>query len=94
MSEQLIKAVEILERQRAPLLREITHNEGRARLIAPQLYYVNLLLLQLKEEIAGLKPKGVSSAPVAVSKPVVADTPVVTDEPAKRGVGRPPNKTS
>ena len=62
MIEQLNKAIEILERQRAPLLREITYNEGRARTIAPQLYYVNLLLLQLKEEVQGVKtevPRGV-----------------------------------
>jgi len=62
MTEQLHKAIEILERQRAPLLREITYNEGRARTIAPQLYYVNLLLLQLKEEVKSLKadvPRGV-----------------------------------
>jgi hypothetical protein len=62
MSEQLEKALEILERQRAPLLREITYNEGRARTIAPQLYYVNLLILQLKDEIKSLTaeiPRGV-----------------------------------
>lgn len=62
MTEQLNKAIEILERQRAPLLREITYNEGRARTIAPQLYYVNLLLLQLKEEVKSLTaevPRGV-----------------------------------
>jgi hypothetical protein len=62
MIEQLNKAIEILERQRAPLLREITYNEGRARTIAPQLYYVNLLLLQLKEEVQSVKaeiPRGV-----------------------------------
>ena len=62
MTEQLHKAIEILERQRAPLLREITYNEGRARTIAPQLYYVNLLLLQLKEEVKSLTaevPRGV-----------------------------------
>jgi hypothetical protein len=62
MTEQLNKAIEILERQRAPLLREITYNEGRARIIAPQLYYVNLLLLQLKEEVKSLTaevPRGV-----------------------------------
>jgi len=57
MIEQLNKAIEILERQRAPLLREITYNEGRARTIAPQLYYVNLLLLQLKEEVQSAKPE-------------------------------------